>query len=66
VDGFELRVTPMAVYSLVSTGCFQLVGTKLCAARFVHLVRVRRLHHVDERELVEQVRLVKGDLAESG
>ena len=28
-----MRVTPMAVNSLVSTGCFQLVGTKLCAAR---------------------------------
>ena len=29
----SIRVTPMAVNSLVKTGCFQLVGTKLWAAR---------------------------------
>ena len=53
------RVTPRAVNSPVSTGCFQLVGTKRHGGEVVDLVGPDFVQDVDERELVEQVGLVQ-------
>ena len=52
-----MRVTPTAVNSAVSTGCFHDVGTNDIAAEVVDLVGLRLLERVDQRELVEQVGL---------
>ena len=59
----SIRVTPMAVNSPVSTGCFQLVGTKLWPRGCRPRPASTPCSDVDDRELVEQVGLVQVDLA---